>query len=103
MVQGEVKDPLRIMFDLIENSTYIQNINTGVAYTGVDPSDAGVQRPASFFGATTGEGMAHAKGSMYNSTQSRSIQDTRTGPSSNPTPIQSNYMSLNGMARGSKA
>jgi len=53
----EVKDPLQIMFDLIENSTYIQNINRGVAYTGVDPSDAGVQRPASFFGATTGEGM----------------------------------------------
>jgi hypothetical protein len=103
MAHGEVKDPLRIMFDLIENSTYIQNINRGVAYTGPDPSDIGVQRPASFFGATTGEGMAHTKGSLYNSTQSRPVQDTRTGAPSNPTPIQSNYMSLNGIARGSKA
>jgi hypothetical protein len=99
----EVKDPLRIMFDLIENSTYIQNINRGVAYTGPDTPEEGVQRSSTFFGATTGEGMAHAKGSMYNSTQSRPIQDTRTGPSSNPAPIQSNYMSLNGIARGSKA
>jgi hypothetical protein len=99
----EAKDPLRIMFDLIENSTYIQNINTGVAYTGPNIPEEDVQRSSTFFGSTTGEGMAHAKGSVYNSTQSRPSQDTRTGPSSNPTPIQSNYMSLNGMSKGSKA
>jgi hypothetical protein len=76
------------MFDLIENSTYIQNINRGVTYVGNDPNETGVQRPADYFGAKTGEGMSYSQGSLYNDMQSRPAQNTR---------IQSNYMSANGL------
>lgn len=39
------------MFDLIQNSTFIDNVNKGIT---IPPRGA-------YFGATTGEGMAYAK------------------------------------------
>ena len=99
-------NPFTKMFALIQDSTYIQNIIRGVVLPGPPmPGNEGVQQPASFFGATTGEGAAYAKGSLFNSTQSRSGQDTNPNrvagqANSSAQPIQSNYMSLNGMNRG---
>ena len=67
------------MFDLIQNSTFIQNVNTGVT----------VPYEGAYFGAKTGEGMAYAKDSMYN----RKKPDTCYADMSKP---QSNYMNLRG-------
>ena len=63
------------MFELINNSTYIQNINTGV-----------VMQPDSF-GAKTQEAMAYSKDSIYNKANTQSAPNTKhadmTKPQSN--------------------
>tara|TARA_R110000822_G_scaffold96150_4_gene219151 strand:+ start:134 stop:358 length:225 start_codon:yes stop_codon:yes gene_type:complete len=66
------------MFDLIQNSTFIENVNNGVT---VPPGD--------YFGAKTGEGMAYSKDSLYNKRNMNRLQ-------ADMTKIQSNYMTLKG-------
>lgn len=65
-------------FKLIQESTYIQNVNTGVA------------QPPDHFGATTQEGMQHSKGANPNNagggiSSPNNVQADLTLP-------QSNYM-----------
>lgn len=73
----------KTMFDLIENSTYVENVNNGVTIAN-----------GGYFGAMTAEGMAYLKKSMYNDIKDPNdiYQDT--------TKIQSNFNNLNSI--GSK-
>lgn len=67
------------MYNLIQNSTFIENMNKGVAV----PFDA------SFFGAKTMEGMAYSKDSMYNRKKPNTFH-------ADMTKAQSNYMNPKG-------
>jgi|TARA_R110000796_G_scaffold35744_2_gene91659 hypothetical protein len=64
-------------FNLITNSTYIENINTGIVQTN------------DYFGTKTIQGMALNLGSLYN--KSNSIQNNISNFQSNMTKAQSNY------------
>ena len=63
------------MFDLIQNSTFIENVNNGIA-TQTD-----------YFGARTGSGMAYSKNSLYNKPNTLHADMTKE---------QSHYMNLRG-------
>lgn len=61
------------MIDLIYNSTYIENVNNGLA------------PQTDYFGARTGNGMAYSKDSLYNNTNTLHADMTKP---------QSHYMNL---------
>lgn len=63
----------KTMFDLIQNSTFIENVNNGLA------------PQTDYFGAKTGEGMAYSKNSLYN--KPNTLHADMTKP-------QSHYMNL---------
>lgn len=67
------------MYYLIQNSTFIENMNKGMAV----PFDS------SFFGAKTMEGMAYSKDSMYNRKKPHTFH-------ADMTKAQSNYMNPKG-------
>jgi len=69
-------NPFQIMFDLVNNSTFINNVNKGITV------------PPDYFGSKTTEGMAYSKGSLYNK------HNTMVADMTKP---QSNYMNLNGV------
>lgn len=66
------------MFDLINNSTFIENINNGVTVAAGD-----------YFGAKTVEGMAYSKDSLYNKRNMNRL-------TADMTKCQSNYMNIKG-------
>jgi len=71
-------DSIKI-FDLIQNSSFIENVNKGVT----------VPYEGAYFGASTGEGMAYAKDSLYNRKKTSTFHSEMTKP-------QSNFMNLKG-------
>lgn len=72
-------------FNLINNSTFVENINKGITQTN------------DYFGTKTIQGMALNTGMLYN--KSKNIQDKVSNFQSNMTKEQSNYSMPNKIGR----